>query len=95
MVFGNNPQFVLQLELDTRKERPLVHLAEQTEALLPGAMVRLQVGDTSPYNWCLPGVYPLQSDWFRTDLVWQFTGSNPQRLREWQVVVAELKAVKS
>lgn len=91
---GNSPQFVLQLKLDPRKEFPLVHLAEQTEALLPGAMVRLHVGEASPYNWCIPGVYQLQSDWFRTDLVWQFTGSSAQCLSEWQTVVANLKAVK-
>jgi hypothetical protein len=94
-VSGNNPQFVLQLKLDTRKELPLVHLAEQTELLMPGTMVRLNVGESSPFSWCLPGVYPIQGDWFRADLVWQFTGSNPQRLSEWQQVIAELKAVKS
>ncbi len=90
---GNNPQFVLELRLETERDLPLVHLAEQTAALMPGVMVRLHVGNTSPYNWCLPGVYRIQSDWFRADLVWQFTGSNAQRLTEWQQIVAEIKAV--
>lgn len=91
---GSNPQFVLQLKLDTRKERPLAYLSEQTELLMPGTMVRLNVGESSPFSWCLPGVYPIQDDWFRTDLIWQFTGTNPQRLSEWQLVVAEFRAVK-
>lgn len=90
---GNNPQFVLELALDTKRELPLVHLAEQTAGLLPGAMVRLHVGITSPFDWCLPGVYEIQNDWFRTDLVWQFTGSNAQRLTEWQQVVASIRGV--
>jgi hypothetical protein len=92
-VFGNKPQFVLELRLNTARELPLVHLAEQTAGLMPGTMVRLDVSNTSPYNWCLPGVYRIQADWFRTDLVWQFTGSNPQRLTEWQQVVAEIRGV--
>jgi hypothetical protein len=94
LVSGNNPQFVLELRLNTARELPLVHLAEQTAGLMPGTMVRLDVGNASPYNWCLPGVYTIQADWFRTDLVWQFTGSNPQRLTEWQQVVAEIRGVK-
>lgn len=90
---GNNPQFVLDLRLETQRELPLVHLAEQTAALMPGAMVRLHVGNTSPYNWCLPGVYEIPADWYRTDLFWQFTGSNAQRLTEWQQVVAQIRGV--
>ena len=91
---GNNPQFVLELRLETERDLPLVHLAEQTAALMPGVMVRLHVDNTSPYNWCLPGVYRIQSDWFRTDLIWQFTASNAHRLAEWQQVVAEIRGVK-
>jgi hypothetical protein len=92
-VSGNNPQFVLELRLETERDLPLVHLAEQTAALMPGVMVRLHVGNTSPFSWCLPGVYRIQADWFRTDLVWQFTGSSAQRLTEWQQVVAEIRGV--
>jgi hypothetical protein len=92
-VSGNNPRFVLQLNLDTSRELPLVHLAEQTAALMPGAMVRLNVGNTSPFSWCLPGVYRIQTEWFRADLIWQFEGSNAQRLTEWQQVVAEIRGV--
>ena len=94
MVSGSNPQFVLELRLETERDLPLVHLAEQTAALMPGTMVRLHVGNASPFSWCLPGVYRLPDTWFRTDLIWQFTGSNAHRLTEWQQVVAEIRGVK-
>lgn len=90
---GSKPQFVLELRLETELELPLVHLAEQTAGLMPGVMVRLHVGNASPFSWCLPGVYKIQDDWFRADLVLQFTGSNAQRLTEWQQVVAEIRGV--
>lgn len=72
---------------------PLIHLAAVVSQLAPGAMVRLNVGNTSPYNWCLPGVYQIQTDWLRPDLYWQFTGSNATRLAEWQRVISEIRGV--
>ncbi len=91
---GNNSQFVIEICLDDNALDPRVDIHRQTLDLLPGTMVRVYIGNARAVMFAIPFISPFDFDWYRRDLVWQFIGSNKERLLEWQLVVTELEAVK-
>lgn len=93
-VSGNKAQFVFEIYADEYALDPRVDIYRRTQALLPGTMVRLYIGNARAIPFAIPMVSPFDFDWYRRDLTWQVVGSNETRLLEWHQVITELEAVK-
>ena len=87
-------QFVFELALDPTWADPREGIRRATWDLMPGTQVRIHVGDTGAIGFGVPFVTRADFDWYRSDLVWQFCGSNQYRLTDWQRLVLEIEACK-
>lgn len=87
-------QFVFELVLDPTWADPREGIRRATHDLMPGRIVRIHVGDVGPISFGVPFVTRADFDWYRGDLVWQFCGSNQNRLIDWQRLVLEIEACK-
>ncbi len=90
---GNKSQFVLVVYLELDGGDPREQIRRATSQALPGTFIRVMVGEVAPIAFGIP--FPNAADWvwYRSDLVWQFSTSNPDRLSQWQTLLGELEGV--
>ena len=87
-------QFVFEIFLDPTWADPREAIRRATCDFTPGTQVRIHVGDTGAIGFGVPLLTRADFDWYRGDLVWQFCGSNQNRLIDWQRLVLEIEACK-